>query len=66
MRSVCPGTALTDAAVPGVVAAAALEVSQAAVPGEGVHDPGRADGMYKGGFPGSWGREGEKNCHMQM
>lgn len=40
MRSVCPGTALTDAAVPGVVAAAALEVSQAAVPGEGVHDPG--------------------------
>lgn len=50
---------LTDAAVPGVVAAAALEVSHAAVPGEGVHDASRADGVYKGCFPGSWGR-GEK------
>lgn len=59
MRSVCPGRALTDTAVPGVVAAAALEVPQAAVPGEGVHDPGRADGVHKGGFPGSWGREGK-------
>lgn len=51
---------LTDAAVPGVVAAAALKVSHAAVPGEGVHDAGRADGVYKGRFPGSWGRAGEK------
>lgn len=47
------GWSLTDAAVPGVVTAAALEVSQAAVPGEGVHHPGRADGVHKGGFPGS-------------
>lgn len=52
------GQSLTDAAVPGVIAAAALKVSQAAVPGEGVHDPSRADGMHKGGFPGSWGRGG--------
>ena len=51
---------LTDAAVPGVVAAAALKVSHAAVPGEGVHDAGRADGVYKGCFPGSWGRGGKK------
>lgn len=55
---------LTDAAVPGVIAAAALEVSHAAVPGEGVHDAGRADGVHEGCFPGSWGRGG-KSCHMQ-
>jgi len=59
-RQPVSGRPLTDAAVPGVVAAAALEVSHAAVPGEGVHDAGRADGVYEGCFPGSWGRGGGK------
>lgn len=57
---------LTDAAVPGVVAAAALEVSHATVPGEGVHDAGRADGVYKGCFAGSWGRGEKKLSHANI
>lgn len=48
-----PRPELTNAAVPGVITAAALEVPHAAVPGEGVHDTGRADGVHEGCFPGS-------------
>lgn len=44
---------LTYTPVPGVVAAAALEVSHAAVPGQGVHNTSGADGVHKGCLSGS-------------
>lgn len=57
---------LTDAPVPGVVAAAALEVAHAAVPGQGVHDAGGADGVHEGRLPGSWGRGEKKPSHVNV
>lgn len=44
-------TFLTSLSVPAVVAATVVKVSEAAVPGQSVHDSGRADGMDKRCLP---------------
>lgn len=43
--------ALTPLAVPAVVAPAVVKVAQTAVPGESVHDAGRADGVHERSLP---------------
>lgn len=42
--------ALTPLAVPAVVAPAVVKVAEAAVPGQRVHDAGRADGVHERGL----------------
>lgn len=47
----CLHMELTPLSVPAVVAAAVVEVAQAAVPGESVHDASRADGVHERSLP---------------